>query len=529
MPGRNWDVVIIGAGASGLLAAVAARRLGFDVLLLESDGLIGGDTATASGQMWLPATHLATKIGVPDSEEAAAGYLDNILGSGTEASSPARRLAFARTGPKLARWLAYSNLPLNVSRGVPDYHPAAVGGLPEGRVVVTEPSDRRSLGEWSALLRSKRPPGAAGQLTSLVRQFTHSEGATATGGEALVAELLRRATVSGVEIWLGAEILGMTTAKDGVSGVRISRNGTELTVSATAGVLLAAGGFAGSQKLREEYLPLPTDVSWSLMGQNTGKLLRMCLELGAVPAAMSDAWWTPVTMIDGRAYSLEAARKAPHSVIVDQAGDRFCDEAAPGAELVRRAFENIRGVRTVPSYLIMDSRHRKNTALGPWAAGELPPAGASDIIRAKTLNELAVALGIDRAGLIGTMVRFNGFAHRGEDTDFHRGESVWDRYELAPGKRGRKLASLGKVDKKPFWAVRVYPGDQGTKGGLLVDEHSQVLREDGSPIGGLYACGGAAASRMKGTSPGPGAGLSEALVGAYLAVLHIDREIRGKS
>ncbi|MDR1791750.1 MAG: FAD-dependent oxidoreductase [Propionibacteriaceae bacterium] len=516
------DVVIIGAGAAGLLAAVAAKRMGYSVLVLESSALVGGDTALATGQLWLPATHLGAAAGVIDSEPEALAYLNQILGEETTASTAARRQAFVNVAPKLANWLANSNLPLVVCHGVPDYHPASVGGLPEGRVIATTPSDRRNLGEWAARMRSKNPVAEAGQLTSFMWQLTNSEGQAATGGEALVAELLRRATANGVEIWLEAEILGFDADASGVYGVKVACDGEEIEVKARTGVLLSAGGFAGNQELRQEFLPLPTDAQWSLMSQNTGKLLKLAANAtGADFAAMSDAWWTPVTLIGGRAWSLDVARKAPHSIIVDQAGDRFFDEAAPPSQIVKHLYSHSRGVKTVPSFMIMDNRHHKSVSIGPWNASTLPGeiSEPGEIIRANTLNDLAVALGIDRAGLIGTIVRFNGFAHKGEDTDFHRGESVWDRYALSSSK---KPTSLGKIDKKPFWAVKVYPGDEGTKGGLRVDEHSQVLRPDGTAIPGFYACGGAAASIMKGTSPGPGAALSEALIQAFVAVISMD-------
>jgi len=92
---------------------------------------------------------------------------------------------------------------------------------------------------------------------------------------------------------------------------------------------------------------------------------------------------------------------------------------------------------------------------------------------------------------------------------------------VAAGERGkRRNASLGKLDKSPFWAVKVYPGDAGTKGGLLIDADARVLRPDGTPLAGLYACGGSAASLFHGVSPAPGAALGSALVEAFLAATH---------
>ncbi|MDR1833243.1 MAG: FAD-dependent oxidoreductase, partial [Propionibacteriaceae bacterium] len=256
---REVDLAVVGAGAAGLLAAAAAKRLGFDVLVLESSGLVGGDTAVGSGRMWLPGTHLATSLGITDTPEAATDYLNAILGAETDASTAARRQAFAQAAPKLARWLAASNLPLLVERGVPDYHPASAGGRPEGRVLATTPTDRKSLGEWAGKLRSRKPADEAGGLTTLLRQFTHSEGYAATGGEALVAELLRRATANGADIWLDTTVEDIV--QDGpsgsVTGLLVRKDGDQIEIRTRKGVLLAVGGFAGSQELREEYLPLP--------------------------------------------------------------------------------------------------------------------------------------------------------------------------------------------------------------------------------------------------------------------------------
>ena len=297
----------------------------------------------------------------------------------------------------------------------------------------------------------------------------------------------------------------------------VRKDGEDVAVPAGR-VLLASGGFERNQSLREEYLPLPTEADWSVSGAtNTGDLLNLAVAHGGATAALDDAWWAPVMLVDGEAYSLDGARGKPHSLIVDSAGDRFFNEAAPANTAGRALYDRSRGVRAVPSFLIMDKVHRQSVPLGPWAANNTPKAAIEngDIVRAGSLNDLATALGVDRAGLLGSVVRFNGFAGKGKDTDFKRGESAWDTAAGEAGKR--RNPSLGKVEKPPFWAVKVYPGDTGTKGGLLIDATSRVLTADGTVLPGLYACGGAAASLFKGASPAPGAALGAALVEAFLA------------
>jgi 3-oxosteroid 1-dehydrogenase len=506
----EFDLVVVGAGAAGLLAAVAARRLGNRVLVVESDSVAGGSTALSEGRLWLPGNHVGGRSGGQDSPENAAAYLDSLLGPTTAASTAERREAYVRTAGKVARWLTSSNIALGVVKGVGDYSPALPGARPQGRVVAVAPLDRKILGEWDAFLRPAAEAGR-GPLARLLpgRRMTR------TGGESLAGHLLHRATANGVDVWLDAPVVDLVVENGRVAGVVVRHNGTTEPVTATR-VLVASGGFEQNQGLREEYLPLPTESAWSTSGAaNRGDLFSLAVAAGAATAALEEAWWLPVMLAEGRAWSLDEARTAPHSVIVDSAGDRFFDEALPANSAGRALYERSRGVRAVPSYLVLDNRHRQSVALGPWAPGSTPRKAleSGELVRARTLNDLAQTLGVDRAGLLGTVVRFNGFAGKGKDLDFSRGEST-----APPGERGkRRNPTLGKVDKPPFWAVKVYPGDAGTKGGLLIDEQSRVLRSDGTPLPGLYACGGAAASLFKGASPAPGAALGAALVEAFLA------------
>ncbi len=522
------DVVIVGGGAAGLLAAVAARRLGHEVLVCEAGPLVGGATAQGDGRIWLPANQLMEKLGVGDSAVEAAEYLDAILGDPTPASSAERRAAYVDTSARLVRWLTSSRLPLVAERDAPDHHPDAPGAKPAGRVVRSQAFDRRVLGDWSDALRGASDPGRRPLTERVLGRFGPNHASRGTG-EALAAELLHRAVGNGVELWLDSPVTDLVTGDDGVEGVIVRRlvHGTEsdagVRVIAGVGVLLAAGGFEASQALREEYLPLPTDASWSAAGTtNDGSAISLAVAHGAATAAMDEAWWTPVMLADGVAHALEEERVRPHGFIVDQTGSRFLDESAPAMQVGRQLYERSHGVRAIPSYLIVDNRYHKQFPLGPWQAGSAPRSAldSGDLVKSGSLNELAQTLGIDRAGLLGTAVRFNGFARKGRDQDFDRGEYL-------TGSGRRRNESLGKVDRPPFWAVRVYPGDLGTKGGVLVDADGRVLRGDGSVIPGLYACPGTAASMMGTTSPGPGAALGEALVGAFRAVLRLSGRSTG--
>ena len=502
------DLLVIGAGAAGLLAAIAARRLGDRVLVVEKTELAGGATLTGTGDLWLPGNQIAGAKSGDDSPELASDYLESLLGETTDPTTAERRAAFVRTAPKLARWLASSNVPLHAARGVGDTYPGLPGSRASGRVLQVGPIDLRLLGDLEEALA----PEAGLLRTTLARLPLprHTSGA----GQSLVAHLLHRATANGVDLWLNATASALVSEDDRVTGAVVEREGGATTVTAHR-VLLAAGGFGHSQALREEYLPLPTDASWSLTSTAIdGTALDLAASVGAATAELDEAWWTPVMVSEGRAYPIAEALGDPHGILVDGAGDRFTDETGPDYQVARSMYERSRGVRAVPSWLVMDNRHRQHSPLGPWAAGSTPKQAIDDgeILRAASLNDLAMVTGIDRAGLLGSVVRFNGFASKSNDLDFGRGELSKD----AKGKR--RNASLGKIDKPPFWAVRVYPGDADTKGGLVTDAHSRVLRRAGTAIEGLYATPGSAASIFTGPTPAPGAPLAESLVAAFLAV-----------
>ncbi len=497
------DLVVVGAGAAGLMAAAAARRLGDQVIVVETSARVGGSTASGPGVIWLPANPVGAKAGFVDTPSDAEAYLESMLGA-----LDARQAAFLRAAPKLARWMVSSNVPLHVAKGAADARSELPGAAKSGRAIQAGAFDRRLLGDTDATLAP-----AQGLVRDALARLPLPRR-TSTGGESLVAHLLHRAVANGVQLWLNTAVTELLTDADGLVGVRVDRGGHPITISAQR-VLLASGGFEADQTMRDEHLPLPTDPSWTInYGTNSGGLMRLALGIGAAASGLDDAWWLPVMVVEGRAHPIRVALDHPHSMLVDSAGDRYLDETGADDALGRAMYTHSRSVRAVPSYLIMDNRHRQHCQLGPWAPGNTPRTAIEDgeITRAGTLNDLAQATGLDRAGLLGSVVRFNNFAAKGTDSDFGRG------HPAASAKGGRTNASLGKIDKPPFWAVKVYPGDAGTKGGLATDASWRVLRADGSVVEGLYACGGTAASVFAGGDPAPGAALGESLVGAFLAV-----------
>jgi succinate dehydrogenase/fumarate reductase flavoprotein subunit len=527
----STDVVVVGGGASGLVAATAARRLGREVVVLEASDSVGGSTAASGGMLWLPGNEAMRKLGETDSADDARAHLNAVLGETTPASTRERREAFLATAPKLARWFEASKLALTAVKGQADYVPSAPGWQKQGRTLLPPSLDRRVLGPWLDRirvgaenrheLRPRTPSELVGAARAVASRLLTSDRNLAKGGAALVIELLNRALGMGVGVWTSAPMSDLVVTDGRVIGVLCERNGEPIRLLANDGVVLACGGFEANQSEREEQLPLPTDAAWSAgCPSDTGAAIAAARAAGAEVAAMSDAWWVPVVTVEGVVHPIDAERRLPGSILVDQAGYRFVNEAGPSYKVGKALYDRHRSVRSVPSFLIMDNRFRSRYELAGWLPGVTPRSALSDgdIVRADSLSDLATALEIDRAGLLGTVVRFNGFASKGADEDFRRGDSALERSKGDASKR--RNPCLGSLDKAPYWAVRVYPGDRGTKGGVLIDAASRALRPDGSVLPGLYACGGSAASLVTQAIPAEGTALAVACVEAFRAALH---------
>ena len=236
---------------------------------------------------------------------------------------------------------------------------------------------------------------------------------------------------------------------------------------------------------------------------------------------MDDAWWGPSLLLPGAiAVFTLRERSLPGSIIVDAKGERFMNESASYVECGHRIYERNQNVRAIPAWLVIDDKHRTRYPFVMLRPGRTPDnmIESGFLKRADSLAELAGQIGVDPDGLAGTVQRFNRFAAAGRDEDFHRGDTAYDRFYGDP--RIRPNPNLDTIDTPPYYAAAIYPGDLGTKGGLLTDEHGRVLREDAKPITGLYAAGNTTASVMGRTYPGPGCTLGAATVFAYLGAQH---------
>jgi 3-oxosteroid 1-dehydrogenase len=539
------DVVVVGAGGAGMSAALAAARHGLDTVVVEKSGSFGGSTARSGGGVWIPGNYALAAAGQvdPDDIEAAKRYLDAIVG---DVVPKARRDTYLERGPEVMDFLR-ENTRVRFT-WVPqysDYLPEQPGGRAAGRSVEPVPMDARFLGTELERLTSPYTKAPANLVVTQADFRKISLGTrTLRGPLTLLKVMLRRI----VAILLGRKMFGMGNAiaiglrqglidagvpveydasltdlviEDGrVVGVVVERAGRLHTVRARRGVILGSGGFEKNQELREKFLPHPTTADWSTgAASNTGGGHLAGIAVGAATDLMDDAWWGPTIPLPSRAWFCLAERNLPGSIIVNSAGRRFMNEALPYVEATHAIYEGeATGVSHVPAWMVIDQRYRNRylfAGLGPRQPFPGSWYRAGVVVRAGSLAALAERIAVPADALEQTVERFNGFARTGVDEDFHRGESAYDKYYSDP--RVTPNCSLHTIDQAPFYAVKIVPGDLGTKGGLVTDEHARVLRPDGSVIPGLYAAGNVSSAVMGNTYPGPGGTIGPALVFGYLA------------
>lgn len=538
---ESYDVVVVGTGAAGLATALGAVDEGLTVLLLESTEKWGGSTSMSGGGMWLPNNPLMRRAGAGDSRDEALAYMEATIGTPSASASPERKAAFVDGIDDFVETAERFGITFARAADYPDYYPELPGGK-IGRGIEVKPLDSKILGTWwDSLLGAIPIPAKTDDVWLLGRAWStpggfvrgakfvfRALGGVVTGkrltgiGAAWSTAFGKTLMVdNNVPLWLESPLVDLIVEQNAVVGVRIMRDGKEVSVGARRGVMLAGGGFESNPSLREKY----QGVHGSPSGNpgNVGVPIQVAEKHGAALELMDDAWWgASVQAVPGGTPAfIVGERSMPFSIMVDKQGNRFANESESYVDLGHHmlALDGGEG----PYWLILDARHQhrylRMFAMDPRANKAMKELGIA--VKAKTLAELGSKIGVDSTAFRTTIERFNGYARSGVDADFGRGNSAYDRYYADPTQRPNPC--LGTIEHGPFLAYKVVLGDLGTKGGIVTDTEARALRSDGTVIEGLYAAGNNSASVMGHTYPGPGSTIAPAAVFGVRAARHMAR------
>jgi succinate dehydrogenase/fumarate reductase flavoprotein subunit len=556
--GRAYDVVVAGSGCAGMTAALILSLKGLRVLVVEKDAQLGGTTAISGGGIWAPANGPAARRGISDSLEAASEYVEAVIG---QEYDKVRMTAFLKSAREMIECLERdAGIGFIVAADRPDYYPDQPGATEGGRMIMAEAFDARRLGSHIKMLR---PPARettflgmmmrpASDLKHFLKVFRsiksfgfvvkrllllardtalHGRSMDLAGGNALIAHLLEACLRTGVDFEVKRALQDLVIEDGAVTGAILGEGATSKTVSVARGVVLATGGFPHDAMRRaQRYLHAPSDHEHLSPAPktNTGDGLRIGERHGGyVPPLTDPACWAPVSRVrlpsgEEGVFPHLIDRQKPGFIAVTADGKRFVNESHSYHEFGRGLRRVSRRGEAPACYLIADHRAVRRYGIGfakPAPLPLFPYIHSGYVVAAPSIDELAARTGINADNLRQTISRFNASAVNGEDPEFGRGTSSYQRYT---GDAAHSPNScVAPIIKPPFCAVRIELGELGTFEGLAVDANARVLRLDGSPIAGLYAVGNDSSHVMAGHYIGGGAAIGPAMTFGYLAALHL--------
>jgi 3-oxosteroid 1-dehydrogenase len=521
---HEFDVVVLGSGAAGLTAALAAAVAGASVAVYEKAPTVGGTTAVSGGIAWIPAHNRC-----PERELTADDALQYLRAQSYGSMDDALVETFVQTGPAMLDFVeAHSALRFEVADGFPDYQPELPGGQPAGgRSLSAGAFDLKALGEWGSRITSFPADWSNVGFDAETRARLHASvdqvsEELCVAGAALIAGLLKGLLDAGVSIHTNSPATELIVHSGEVVGVRIAEHTQNIDVRARHGVVLGTGGFEWDPTSVQAFLRGPMHGAVS-PPNNTGDGLRMAMAQGAQLANMGEAWWVPIVRIPGdtiegkqRSRSIRLERTRPRSIMVNKAGRRFVNEACDYNSMAG-AFHYLDprgGYVNDRAWIVFDSVHFQRYGFLGIAPGEPAPDWFCE---SADLAELSSKTGIDSGGLIQTVEAWNRHVAAGADPDFGRGSSAYDGYWGDDSATTLAGKTLGPIDTAPFYAAPISVGAMGTKGGPRTDRDGHVLHVSGEPIPGLFAAGNAMGGPTGRAYGGAGGTIGPAMVFGYRA------------
>lgn len=546
------DLVVIGSGAAGLMAALTALQGGYNAVVVEEDSQLGGATALSEGMIWVPNNPQASGLPGSGAAEASAAlaYLRATAGNFFDQDRAAHYL---ETAPSVLALLEeWAGLAFELNRNSRDYYPAAAGATVGRRALNPRPASMRGM-DRALFARLRKPlgtmmlfkgmsiasqdaadyydlgrsPAAITRVTRHVVGYLRDRltgwprGTRLANGNVIVAKLAEAVRKSGGTILSDWPVERLVVEEGRVLGVA-GRNGV---ARARLGVILASGGFNANHASRADLVGVHDHIAIPAAATRRG-LDQLVDGTGAaiIRDVSQPVLWAPASIVpSGLARSGPwphfGDRAKPGVICLDASGKRFTNEAQVYHDFVPAMIAATRGDSwSAHCWILCDHRALRRYGLGPIGPFPVrlgPYLRCGYLKRGGTVAALARAIGLPPEAVEDSVNRFNDFARRGRDDDFGRGESPYDRgngdanHEPNP--------TLGTLEHAPFYAIRLVPGDIGSFVGLKVDPFARVLRSDGSRVHGLWAAGSAASPLTGGTYPAAGLTIGQALTFAYVA------------
>ena len=454
------DVVVIGAGGAGMTAAMTAADAGQKVVILESQAMVGGNSARATGGM-----NAAKTVYQDENEFDQAAGVEKTLATAAEKYADNETItALAKTVSE--QWAAYQANPTGYfdsvelmeldtmvgGKGIND--PELVKTLCEGTADAIDWLDENGI-----TLHNVSSFGGAS--VKRIHRPVNEEGKVVSVGAYMIPLLQENCEKRGIDIVLNTTVDTILTdangAAVGVSGT--DKDGNTVVVNAKS-VILATGGFGANLDMVTQYKPELAGFMTTNAAGAQGQGIEMATAIGAGTVDMDQIQIHPTVEANTAALITEGLR-GDGAILVNANGERFIDEV--GTRDVVSAAE----IAQPGSY--------------SWLIVDQAMADASSVIQGyikkgytvtgATYEELGKAMGVDAAAFAETMEKWNGYVEAKNDPDFGR------------------TSFANPLNTAPYYAVKVTAGVHHTMGGLKINANTEVLNEKGEVIPGLFAAG----------------------------------------
>ena len=456
------DVVVVGAGGAGMTAAITATDAGKNVLLLESQAMVGGNSVRSTGGMnaapteWQQANTFGENAGVESTLKKVANYPDNAR--------------IQELGAIVAeQWAAYQENPEGYFDSAELFQLDTLiggGGLNDPALVRKLVENSESAIEWLGQLNPEvilhNVAQFGGAAVKRIHRPVDADGKVLSVGAYVVPLLQQNLEARGIELLLNTtatEIL----MEDGkaVGVIAETADGAKVTVKAES-VVITSGGFGANNdmiaSIRPELDGFITTNAPGIQGQG----IKMAQAVGADTVDLEQIQLHPTVHVqDTSAVLITEGLRGDGAILVNQEGERFFDEVSTRDKVSAAEFEQTGGY----AWLIIDSRmsDASNVIQGYISKGYAETG--------ESYEALAEAIGAPADVFAATMEKWNACVAAKEDADFGR------------------VSFANPLDQAPYYAIKVQPGIHHCMGGIKINDQAQVIDTEGNVIAGLYAAG----------------------------------------